>query len=332
MDFGQQLRRPLQVGTGAQRGVARARRRVPGGRRGSRRPFWSSRHPFWAKASAGLRRRRPGGRQAAWTWRGACRLPCRRLRHRRRLPGRPPQQVAPLVSPCAPAVAATPPRVPFGERQVGAPLLVAWALFVSCLVMRAGGVAGCGGGSLDQGDGSNQLPAARGGAPACGGGRGCEGLVDGGWTVFQIPSTPGSPKAVGSNTCGSDRAWAAVNDAVLQVSAGARDAALQRCRCRSLSPVEDAGQLAASAFQTRGSSREIDGRPAGFEGCPRAAASSKKETAGARRRQRCWPLTVRSCSALERTLDRMQCDEHPADMRLHNLQRQVAARPHAWIS
>ena len=92
------------------------------------------------------------------------------------------------------------------------------------------------------------------------------------------------------------------------------------------------GQLAASAFQTRGSSREIDGRPAGFEGCPRAAASSKKETAGARRRQRCWPLTLRSCSALERTLDRMQCDEHPADMRLHNLQRQVAARPHAWIS
>ena len=247
-------------------------------------------------------------------------------------PGLPPQQVAPLVSPCAPAVAATPPRVPFGERQVGAPLLVAWALFVSCLVMRAGGVAGCGGGSLDQRDGSNQLPAARGGAPACGGGRGCEGRVDGGWTVFQIPSTPGSPKAVGSNTCGSDRAWAAVNDAVLQVSAGARDAALQRCRCRSLSPVEDAGQLAASAFQTRGSSREIDGRPAGFEGCPRAAASSKKETAGARRRQRCWPLTVRSCSALERTLDRMQCDEHPADMRLHNLQRQVAARPHAWIS
>ena len=61
-------------------------------------------------------------------------------------------------------------------------------------------------------------------------------------------------------------------------------------------------------------------------------ASSKKETAGARRRQRCWPLTVRSCSALERTLDRMQCDEHPADMRLHNLQRQVASHPHAWIS
>ena len=141
-------------------------------------------------------------------------------------PGLPPQQVAPLVSPCAPAAAATPPRVPFGERQVGAPLLVAWALFVSCLVMRAGGVAGCGGGSLDQGDGSNQLPAARGGAPACGGGRGCEGLVDGGWTVFQIPSTPGSPRAVGSNTCGSDRAWAAVNDAVLQVRHARRDAAL----------------------------------------------------------------------------------------------------------
>ena len=111
-----------------------------------------------------------------------------------------------------------------------------------------------------------------------------------------------------------------------------RDAALRRCRCRRLSPVEDAGQLAASAFQTRGSSRKRDGQPADFGGCPRAAASSGKETAGALRHQHCWPLTVRSSSALERTLDRMQCDEHPADMRLHNLQRQVAARPHAWIS
>ena len=228
MDFGQQLRRPLQVGTGAQRGVARARRRVPGGRRGSRRPFWSSRHPFWAKASAGLRRRRPGGRQAAWTWRGACRLPCRCLRHRRRLPGRPPQQVAPLVSPCAPAVAATPPRVPFGERQVGAPLLVAWALFVSCLVMRAGGFAGCVGRA--PGRRGRQKSTPRGARRSSGvrGGRGLDGQVDMGWTVFQIPSTPGSPGSVGSNTCGSDRAWAVVTGKVLQVSAGARASATRR--------------------------------------------------------------------------------------------------------
>ena len=56
---------------------------APNGGGGPRRSLRSSRDPFWAKASAGLRRRRPGGRQAAWTCRGACRLPCRRLRRRR---------------------------------------------------------------------------------------------------------------------------------------------------------------------------------------------------------------------------------------------------------
>jgi len=45
-------------------------------------------------------------------------------------------------------------------------------------VTRAAGVKGYGGGSLDQGDGSNRVPAASGGAPACGGGRGRDGQVD----------------------------------------------------------------------------------------------------------------------------------------------------------
>jgi len=41
-------------------------------------------------------------------------------------------------------------------------------------------------------------------------------------------AAPGSPEAVGSNTCGSDRAWAVVTGKVLQVSAGARASATRR--------------------------------------------------------------------------------------------------------
>jgi len=97
---------------------------------------------------------------------------------------------------CRAAAAATsPPGVPSGEASRRAALLnggLAWAPFVSCLLMRAGGVAGCGGGgNLDEGDGSNRVPTARGGAPACGGGRGRDGQGGRGWTVFEIPSTPG---------------------------------------------------------------------------------------------------------------------------------------------
>ena len=192
------------------------------------------------------------------------------------------------------------------------------------------------GGHLDEGDGRNRLPAARGGAPACG--------VDGDsmarWTwggryfKYRPPLGPRDPSdqtpaaQIGPGLWSPARSFRSAREQEL----ARRDAALRRCRCRRLSPVEDAGQLAASAFQTRGSSRKRDGQPADFGGCPRAAASSGKETAGARRHQHCWPLTVRSSSALERTLDRMQCDEQPAHMCLHNLQRQVYVHPHAWIS
>ena len=190
--------------------------RVPAGRRGPRKPCRSCRDPFCEEVSAGLGRQ-PDGRQASSP----------------PPPGRPPQQVAPLVSPCARGRA--------------------WALFL-CLVMRDGGVTGSGGGNL---------PGPRGGQQPTP-------------TVLLVP----------------------------EVVAG----------------------------RGRGTAHRIKRRPSGFGGCPRAATSSGKETAGARRRERCWPLTVRSCSALERTLDRMQCDQQPAHMCLHNLQRQVASHPHAWIS
>jgi len=159
-------------------------------------------------------------------------------------PGLPPQQVAPLVSPCAPAVAATPPRVPFGERQVGAPLLVAWALFVSCLVMRAGGVAGCGGGSLDQRDGSNQLPAARGGAPACGGGRGREGLVDGGGRYFRYRPPLGPRKLsdqtpvaqIGPGLRSTTRSFRSARERATRRCSVAGAGACRRSRTRDSSP------------------------------------------------------------------------------------------------
>ena len=95
------LGRPLQVGTGARRGVARARRRAPGGRRGFRSSCRSSRDTLWAKESAGLRRRRLGGRQAAWTCRlGEVRAACGvTVFAAAAAGGRPAPQVAPLVSP-----------------------------------------------------------------------------------------------------------------------------------------------------------------------------------------------------------------------------------------
>ena len=192
------------------------------------------------------------------------------------------------------------------------------------------------GGHLDEGDGRNRLPAARSGAPACGVDGDSMARWTGGGRYFKYrpalgprePSDQTPAAQIGPGLWSPARSFRSARE---QELAG-RDAALRRCRCRRLSPVEDAGQLAASAFQTRGSSRKRDGQPADFGGCPRAAASSGKETAGALRHQHCWPLTVRSSSALERTLDRMQCDEQPAHMCLHNLQRQVYVHPHAWIS
>ena len=57
---------------------------------------------------------------------------------------------------------------------------------------------------------------------------------DRGWTVFEIPSTLASLRAVGSKTCGPDRALTAVDDSVVLISAAASDADAPgpRMRCR----------------------------------------------------------------------------------------------------
>lgn len=117
---------------------------------------------------------------------------------------------------------------------------------------------GRGGGNLDEGEGSNQLPRRAAELRRAGVDRGREGQP--GWTVFERYRPPlGSLRAVGSNTCVPDRAWAAVTDPVVQVrrarERGATQIGRRRCLCRSSSPVEDTGKL-AGAFKTR------DGRPA----------------------------------------------------------------------
>jgi hypothetical protein len=113
---------------------------------------------------------------------------------------------------------------------------------------------GCGGGNLDEREGSNQLPRRAAELRRAGVDQGREGQP--GWTVFERYRPPlGSLRAVGSNTCVPDRAWAAVSDPVVQVrrarERGATQIERRRCLCRSSSPVEDTGKLAASAFKTR---------------------------------------------------------------------------------
>jgi hypothetical protein len=89
--------------------------------------------------------------------------------------------------------------------------------------------------------------------------------ADRGWTLFEIPSTPGSLPAVGSATCGPDRARFAragtrSSSSVLWQPAGSRVApcwrpeggsAMQR-RCSgsvSTPPADDAGDLAAPSLK-----------------------------------------------------------------------------------
>ena len=139
--------------------------------------------------------RRPASCLDLPTWRGACRLRCHRLRRRRR------RGAAGTASRAASLTQSARPGRRGAERLLRPPRLAARGSVrreasrraadsglgsVSCLVTRAAGVKGYGGGSLDQGDGSNRVPAASGGAPACGGGRGRDGQVDGGWTVFVV--------------------------------------------------------------------------------------------------------------------------------------------------
>jgi len=120
--------------------------------------------------------------------------------------------------------------------------------------------------------------------------------VDGGararWTggrYFRYRPPLGSPRAVGSNTCGSDLALAAVSGTVVQVSAGAgarRGATallVPELVARSRTQKIEARRNASGFKKTRGSSREgDDGQAAGFGGDARV----RRQAPGRRLRRR----------------------------------------------
>ena len=132
-----------------------------------------------------------------------------------------------------------------------------------------------GGGNLDEGDGSNRVPAARGGAPACGGGRGTREPCGRGGRHFSYRPPLGSLGTVGSNTSSSDQSGVAVSGTVVQVSTAVGASAARR------RGVAGAGARRRSRTSE---SRERDGQAAGFGGCPRARPHSP------RRRLRRRPL------------------------------------------
>jgi len=175
---------------------------APDGGGGPRRYLRSSRDPFWAKASAGLRRRRPGGRQAAWTCRGACRLPCRRLRRRRsgwrhrksRSSSRPASADVPGVVPsgCRGRLAAR-GSVRRGESARGAAERRP-GLGSVCFLFADASWWRCGlWGRREPGRRGRQQSSPHGARRSSGvrGWTGRDGQGGRGWTVFEIPSTPG---------------------------------------------------------------------------------------------------------------------------------------------
>ena len=123
--------------------------------------------------------------------------------------------------------------------------------------------------------------------------------VDGGvrawWTgggrYFRYRPPLGSPRAVGSNICGSDLALAAVSGTVVQVSAGAGAGARRGATAllvpelvaRSRTQKIEARRNASGFKKTRGSSREgDDGQAAGFGGDARV----RRQAPGRRLRRR----------------------------------------------
>jgi len=120
------------------------------------------------------------------------------------------------------------------------------------------------------------------------GARGPGGLDRGG-RYFRYRPPLGSPRAVGSNTCGSDLALAAVSGTVVQVSAGAgarRGATallVPELVARSRTQEIEARRNASGFKKTRGSSREgDDGQAAGFGGDARV----RRQAPGCRLRRR----------------------------------------------
>ena len=112
----------------------------------------------------------------------------------------------------------------------------------------------------------------------------------GGWgRYFRYRPPLGSPRAVGSNICGSDLALAAVSGTVVQVSAGAgarRGATallVPELVARSRTQKIEARRNASGFKKTRGSSREgDDGQAAGFGGDARV----RRQAPGRRLRRR----------------------------------------------
>ena len=113
----------------------------------------------------------------------------------------------------------------------------------------------------------------------------------GGGRYFRYRPPLGSPRAVGSNICGSDLALAAVSGTVVQVSAGAGAGARRGATAllvpelvaRSRTQKIEARRNASGFKKTRGSSREgDDGQAAGFGGDARV----RRQAPGRRLRRR----------------------------------------------
>ena len=111
----------------------------------------------------------------------------------------------------------------------------------------------------------------------------------GGGRYFRYRPPLGSPRAVGSNICGSDLALVAVSGTVVQVSAGAgarRGATallVPELVARSRTQKIEARRNASGFKKTRGSSREgDDGQAAGFGGDARV----RRQAPGRRLRRR----------------------------------------------
>jgi len=101
--------------------------------------------------------------------------------------------------------------------------------------------------------GSGSSPGSHGGVPATTGEDGVRN-TDQGWTVFQITSTPATLLAVGSDSCGPDRARTRSSSQLSGRRARARelDAAIAMAevwRPSAGSSAEDAGDVASASFE-----------------------------------------------------------------------------------